>query len=47
MHVLIEPVLRHALTLVENEFGNYIVQYVISSDFLKLQRQYIINNTIL
>jgi hypothetical protein len=41
------PILEHARALSENDYANYIVQYVLRSEFLNLQRQFIIHNAIL
>jgi hypothetical protein len=42
-----EPILKEAVVFSENEFANYIVQYVLRTNFLDLQRKYIIRNAIL
>lgn len=47
LHVLIKPILTDALMFSENEYANYIIQYIICTDFLSIQRQYVIQNCIL
>jgi len=47
LHELMEPILRYTLELAEDEFANYIVQFVLRAKFLKLQCKYIIKNSIL
>ncbi|KAI1715601.1 pumilio domain-containing protein 5 [Ditylenchus destructor] len=47
LHILIVPILRDAKNLAENEYANYVVQYILRCEFLVLQRSYIIRNSIL
>lgn len=47
LHILIQPILREAIPFSENQFANYIVQYVIRTDFMSVQRKFIIKNSIL
>jgi len=47
LHTMMEPILCHTRDLMENEYGNYIVQFVIGSKFLKPQCEHIIKHYIL
>ncbi|KAL3120749.1 hypothetical protein niasHT_008041 [Heterodera trifolii] len=47
LHVLIEPILKNAYSLAQNEFANYLVQFIIKSPYLRRQRCYIIKTHII
>jgi len=47
LHVLIIPILENAFNFAENEYANYVVQYILRTNYLANQRKYIIKNSIL
>lgn len=47
LHLILMPILCDAWILIENEYANYIIQYILRSKFLVHQRTFIIRNYIL
>uniref|UniRef100_A0A183C5Q5 PUM-HD domain-containing protein n=1 Tax=Globodera pallida TaxID=36090 RepID=A0A183C5Q5_GLOPA len=47
LHELMEPILKNAKSLAQNEYANYLVQFVLKSPHLRRQRCYIIKNHII
>ena len=47
LNLLIMPILMKAEKLAESEYANYIIQYVLRTNCLEIQRSYIIRNSIL